>query len=44
MGVEQSCRDDMESIGYVALYFLKGYLPWQGQKSPNKNDKYEKIK
>jgi len=44
MGVEQSCRDDMESIGYVALYCLRGYLPWQGQKGGNKNDKYERIK
>jgi len=42
-GAEQSRRDDLESIGYLIIYFMKGKLPWQIMKGSNKEDKYLKI-
>jgi serine/threonine protein kinase len=29
LGVDQSCRDDLESVGYVLISLAAGHLPWE---------------
>jgi len=42
-GNEQSRRDDLESIGYVLMYFQRGQLPWQGFQANTKEENHQKI-
>ena len=42
-GIEQSRRDDLESIGYSLIYFIKGELPWQNVRVHDKKEKYRLI-
>lgn len=42
-GNELSRRDDLESLGYVIIYFITGTLPWKGTKAISKKEKSQKI-
>merc|ERR1719183_281253 len=43
-GIDASRRDDLMSLGFVLLHFLKGNLPWSGLKAKSKKAKHELIR
>lgn len=42
-GIQQSRRDDLESLGYVLLFLLKKKLPWAGLPAADQQDQNEKV-
>lgn len=42
-GHEQSRRDDLESLGFVLLYAVRGNLPWQTIRDEDRRQKWSKV-
>merc|ERR1712060_68973 len=42
-GIEQSRRDDLESLGYLLIFFSLGRLPWQGMKGISRKETHQMI-
>ena len=42
-GVEQSRKDDLISVAYMIIFFMKGNLPWQDIDSEDEVNKFTKI-
>merc|ERR1712018_623319 len=43
-GLEQSMSDDMESLGYMFIFLMRGTLPWAGITAPTEQEIEERIK
>ena len=43
LGNEQYKKDDLESLAYIMVYFIKGELPWQNIKAKTRKEKYSQI-
>jgi len=42
-GLEQSRRDDLEALGYIFTFMMRGSLPWMGIEAKTKQEKYRQI-
>ncbi|KAL9617720.1 MAG: hypothetical protein Q9160_007494 [Pyrenula sp. 1 TL-2023] len=43
MDAAPSRRDDLESLGYMVVYFLKGSLPWEHVEESRRENRYEAV-